>query len=480
MTTAPLLRRLERAPAITAKTSDSPSPRWSNEWIYFCVVVAAWCFTPLIRRLIDYHNGAFNPIQITSTIPYIVTLPMLFYCFRPERIARLTPAFKWFAGLWFAVFLYGLVVAIYRGNMNAALYEATQYIVPMIMGIWLAGDEIENPRLMGRLSVIMLIFGGIVALYGVYQFVAPPPWDALWLEGGGFESMGVAEPFQIRVFSTLNASGPAGDFFAAVLVICLPYLEVKRIWIWPFVGVVGGALLLTLVRSAWIGLIVGAVVYLIMSPRRVRTVPFIVVYALLLAFLVAGLPTLLGAGTQSDLVTTRLQTFGDVDHDGSAIARTSEIQDAFAVGLEDPIGEGLGNIGSSSALSANPDTPRGNNLDSGYLARFIELGWAGCLGYLVVIFGSLAFMIPAALRQYDGRHPTLYSEAMATIIATAVALCVQLVWADAAGDAHLGTQGFVFWLAMGIGFRRLPPGTDLSGPVPGAKPVRSYGLRART
>jgi hypothetical protein len=242
---------------------------------------------------------------------------------------------------------------------------------------------------------------------------------------------------------------------------------------WPFVGVVGAALLLTLVRSAWIGLIVGAVVYLIMSPRRLRAIPFIVVYSVLLAFLVAGLPALLGASGQSDLVTTRLMTFGDVDHDGSAIARTIEIQDAFEKGLQNPLGMGLGNIGSSAALSANPDGPSGNNLDSGYMARFIELGWGGFAGYLIVIFGSLAVMIPAALKRYKGR-PTLHSEAMATIVATAVALCVQLVWADAAGDAHLGTQGFVFWIAMGIGFRRLPPGTDLSGPVPGAKTVPAF------
>ena len=88
-----------------------------------------------------------------------MTLPLALYCFRPERFARLTPAFKWFAAIWFAAFMYGLVVAVFVGNTNAALYEATQYIVPMLIGIWLAGDEIENPRLMGRLSVIMLIFG---------------------------------------------------------------------------------------------------------------------------------------------------------------------------------------------------------------------------------------------------------------------------------------------------------------------------------
>ena len=460
-TTATVLRRLRRAPAPLAGVAAAPSKGWSLSWMYFVFIVSAWCFVPLLRRLLDWHNGFYNPVQITSTIPYIVTLPLVFICFRPERIARMTSAFKMFAWVWFAVFAYGLIVALYVGNTNAALYEATQYLVPMLMGIWLAGDEIENPRLMGRISVVLMIFGGLVALYGLAQFVNPPAWDALWLQGGGYQSMGVAEPFRIRVFSTLNSAGPAGDFFAAVIILALPFFDLKRVWVWPFAGALGAALLLTLVRSSWIGLVVGCIAYLLMSPRRFRAIPFIAIFAALLVFLAASLPALLGAGGQSDLVTTRMQSLTDVDHDDSAITRTAEIQDAFEKALENPFGLGLGNIGSSAALSANPETPSGNNLDSGYMARLLELGWGGFAGYLFVVLGGVTAMIVGGIKRNKGRL-TVNSEVMRTNIATAVALCVALVWADAAGDAHLGTEGFIFWIAMGIGFRRLPPGRDSS------------------
>ena len=48
-----------------------PAPRWSLEWSYFVLVMLAWCFTPLLRRLIDWHNGFFNPVQITRAwIPF--------------------------------------------------------------------------------------------------------------------------------------------------------------------------------------------------------------------------------------------------------------------------------------------------------------------------------------------------------------------------------------------------------------------------
>jgi hypothetical protein len=323
----------------------------------------------------------------------------------------------------------------------------------MLVGVWLAGQKIEHPQLMRQLSTVLLIFGGIVAAYGCAQFVNPMPWDVLWVEGGDFRSLGNPAPFQIRVFSTLNQAGPAADFFVAAFMLTLPSfsLSLKRAWIWPFLAMLGAALLLTLVRSSWIGLVVGVVTYLVVSPRRILAAPFIGVYAVLLAFLVASLPAFLGAAQNSDIITSRIASFGDVDHDTSAIARTSEIQDALAQGLENPVGAGLGMIGASSALSSNPETPSGNNLDSGYMARFIELGWGGFAAYVFVVIGGLLTLISSAFRKTDGRQKP---EEMKVIIATAAAMCAALVWGDAAGDSHLGIDGLIFWIAMGIGFRR--------------------------
>jgi hypothetical protein len=235
-----------------------------------------------------------------------------------------------------------------------------------------------------------------------------------------------------------------------MIMLSLPAIALKRVWIWPMLSLLGAALLLTLVRSSWIGLVLGVVVYLALSPRRFRAFPFLLVYATLLAFFIASLPAFLGAGGNGDMLTSRIATLGDVDHDSSALARSTEISDAFAQGLENPIGVGLGTIGASSALSANPTSPSGNNLDSGYMARFLELGWLGCAGYLVVVIGGLGVLIASAFRRNRGRaKPT----DLVVLIATAAAMCTALAWGDAAGDSHLGLDGLLFWMAMGIGFR---------------------------
>jgi len=425
--------------------ATQPRPAgWSLEWSYFALVMAAWCFTPLLRRLIDWHNGFFNPVQIASTIPFLATLPLALVALRPERLARIPSALKVLACVWVATFAYGLMLAVLFGNLAAGVYETIQYLVPMLAGLWLAGSDLDDARLMRRLSWVVLPLAAVVAAYGIVQFVQPAPWDALWINGGNFTSMGEAVPFGLRIFSTLNSTGPAADFFGMCIIFSLPFLRLRSVWVWPLITALGSALLLTLVREAWVGLLAGAAAYLVWSPQRVRALPFFVLGAIALSLLVSTLPAFLGAGQNSDVITSRISSLGDVSHDESALARTSEIQDSIQAGLANPAGVGLGQIGSSSALSANPSSASGNNLDSGYMARLLELGWLGFAGYLFVVIGS-AFAIARGIARSEQRQWK----------AVAIAICAALMWSDAAGDSHLGLDGLWFWMAVGFGMHGL-------------------------
>ncbi|MBD5657231.1 MAG: O-antigen ligase family protein, partial [Candidatus Eremiobacteraeota bacterium] len=112
-----------------------------------------------------------------------------------------------------------------------------------------------------------------------------------------------------------------------------------------FTIVVGAALLLTLVREAWIGLVIGCAIYLVVSPLRMRAVPIFAASAVLFVFLIASLPAVLGSGPSSDVISARVSTLGDTDNDESAITRRHEIDDALAIGLAHPLGSGLGTTG---------------------------------------------------------------------------------------------------------------------------------------
>jgi putative inorganic carbon (HCO3(-)) transporter len=452
MTSVALRRPPARAKPPDAKSAPARAS-WPFEWFYFSFVMLAWCFTPLLRRLNDWHNGFFNPVQLASTIPFVLTIPLALIALRPERLARLTPAFKAFACVWLATFGYGMLLAILVGNMAAGLFESIQYLVPMLAGIWLAGSDLDNSELMRRLSRIVLPIATVVGVYGLVQFVQPAPWDVLWIEGGKFTSMGDPVPFGLRIFSTLNSTGPAADFFAICIVFSLPFCRVRNLWIWPLIALLGSVLLLTLVREAWVGLIVGVAIYLAVSPARFRVLPFLALYGIVFSVLISSLPAFLGAGQNSDVITSRISSLGDVSHDESALARTSEIQVAIQQALANPFGSGLGQIGSSAALSANPASASGNVLDSGYLARLLELGWLGFAGYLFVVMGGFVAMLVGIIRAATDPRKTMSREHLIWTSA-AVAICAAFMWSDAAGDAHLGLSGLFFWIAMGFGMHR--------------------------
>jgi hypothetical protein len=271
-------------------------------------------------------------------------------------------------------------------------------------------------------------------------------------------------PFAMRVFSTLNSPGPAADFFALTMLLTLPLLRLRNIWTWPLFAALGAALLLTLIREAWVGLLVGTLVYLLMSPRRFAALPALAAYAILLGFFVSSLPALLGSGPNADVIVSRISTFGDVAHDESAVTRQNEINDALTAGLANPIGAGLGTVGTAAKLGSNPlSSVVGNVLDSGYLSRLLELGWLGTIGYLAVVLGGPIALAIALLQ----RGSALGIDARVAG-ATAVAMCAALAWGDAANDAHLGFDGFFFWIALGLGSLALQPSaTRAPAPVRG-------------
>lgn len=429
-----------QAPAVAVTT------RWPFEWMYFSATMVAWSFTPLLRRLVDFHNGFFNPVSVYSLLPFLLVMPLALFCLRKGRLLRIGALFKRFSFIWIGTFGYGFVIAAALDNLGAATFSLAQYLVPMIAGIWLAGQDISPALAFRRLCVILFPCALLVALYGVFQWVDPPPWDVMWIDGSGFNSAFNPVPFGMRVFSTLNSPQPAADFCALTMVLLFPLVRFKNVWTWPLIGALGSALLLTLVREAWVGLIVGIVAYLVLSPRRLLALPAIGLFAVLLSVLVSTLPVVLGSGPNSDVISSRITTLTDVSHDESALFRQQEIRDALEAGLANPIGTGLGNIGTSARLGSASGS-LGTDLDSGYLSRLLELGWLGTLAYLgVVIVGPL--MLAARIVTAPAENP---ADVQAKVIgAASIAVCAVLVWADAANDSHYGLDGMFFWIALAM------------------------------
>lgn len=417
---------------------------WSIEWLYFSLLLAAWCFTPFIRRYIDWKSGAFNSLALFSLVPYAMLVPLAVMSFSTVRLRRISPTFKTLATVWLGTFSYGLVLGIVNGNVASATFSFIQYVSPMVVGFWLTGQPINITAAFRRVAIILCVFGTGVAVYGIFQYISPPPWDVFWIYSTDFTSSGLPEPFQMRIFSTLNSAGPCADVLDLVILLALQFFRLRSIWVLPVSTALGAALMLTLVRVDWIALVIGVVVYILLSPRRLNAIPILGIFAFSIVLMITTLPTLLGADTHTMAIVDRLSTFNDINDDVSAVDRKSEISDAASHSLLNPIGDGLGTIGVSARLNAHGNL-LGVVLDSGYLSRLVELGWIGFVGYCYVLFAGVVSIIRAPSlagrnKDYDFR----------TVVATAAAMCIALIWLDAAADSHYGVDAVLFWIAMSL------------------------------
>jgi hypothetical protein len=331
---------------------------------------------------------------------------------------------------------------------------------PVTAAIWLATQELGSSDALARVAKITMVVAAGVAIYGIFQFISPPPWDVAWVVNSDMETSGPPEPFSLRIFSTLNSTGPCADFLAIVVVMGFCGIGFRAIINWAVTVLSTGALALTLVRSAWLALVAGVVAYLVCSPRRKVMLPGVIAFTCLTAFLVISLPTILGDNRDGSQVIDRLQTFGDLDHDYSAIDREDQIYTAVAAAIANPVGPGLGNVGNGTKLKNESQTA--NQIDSGYVSRFYELGFLGCALYLVTIFGSLVALLARL------RDKTIDARGRNTI-ATAATICVVMLVLEAAGDSYYGITGLYFWIALGVGLQ-----AQATKPI--GKRIKSVGL----
>src|SRR5262249_404417 len=110
----------------------------------------------------------------------------------------------------------------------------------------------------------------LVAVYGLVQYMTVPPWDAFWMRHVEMNSIGLPLPLEIRVFSTLNSPGPTAQFFAFCVVAMLFVRKWRGMFKWPGVVIVTLCLLTTLVRSAWLILIVMMLVFVLTSASTMK------------------------------------------------------------------------------------------------------------------------------------------------------------------------------------------------------------------
>ena len=387
----------------------------------FAVCFILFCLAPFLRRLVDVSAGYEGTGLMISgpLLAIMVPAPWLLMRLTGGRAvdATLRPFF-----IMCACGFYGTFLTIVGGDLTQAASGAVKWLGPPIYGMWLYGEAKQDDRLADTMARASMLLIPLLGLYGFWQYVNPPIWDRFWMTFTVIASIGQPEPFMVRVFSTMNAPAGYATFTAAGLLL---FGFRRSRWL----AVVAAApsvlgLMLSMYRTAWIGLGVGVVIGLF-HPQTWRRAAILliavpVVGALAITFTPAG-----------DALQERLQSFGSVSEDASGLERLSEYSDLLNADNGTLVGHGFGTV---DVMQAGAKA-----LDGQFIVSWFTFGliW-GILGTVAVIWAGLQGAFGA------WRTGTLSGMATSAVLAC---LLIQIPLATISSSEI----GFLFWSFAAIG-----------------------------
>ncbi|WLE63452.1 glucose-6-phosphate isomerase [Burkholderia plantarii] len=387
-----------------------------------------WFLGPEVRRLADWSRGAYTPTSLIQIAPLAVTMIAGLGLLRHYRVLaqrRGLPMLMILLGLGYA-YLIGLVSA----GVLAATYDLANWIYPVLIGFHIAVNARDYPEyrevIMSTFIWGMLVMGA----YGMVQFFIMPSWDVLWMVGSQMASQGEPVAYGVRVFSTMNSSGPFAFAMMGALVFMLAATQRVR-WLAGAAGFI--AFMLCLVRSTWGGWVIALAVQLAKSSNRVR------VRMVVGAVVLAGLSVpLLTVGPVADRLGQRLESITNLKDDRSYDDRNKFYATFAQTAFTDVAGEGLGATGSSTKLSSDSgELGKYGSFDSGVMNVPFVLGWPGTLLYLSGTLWLLARALRVSFRLKDDKY-------VAACVSLAISIFAMLVFTN----SLIGTGGSLLFMSL--------------------------------
>jgi len=410
---------------------------------YATLVLATWVLAPEVRRIVDWQSS-FHALSIFSVLPLLSLMPAVFVL--PSAWSRIGTAYRQVSWLWFIAFGYAFIVAFVSGSAFSALYDLAQFLVPFFLGIILAASADEDIQVVYERNVNSILWlAAITSVYGIFQYISPPPWDVYWAQQANVESgQGITASFNFRIFGTLNSTGPLSNFLNFAILLNVPRLRLSRWWVGILLVPSVIALVLTEVRAEWLALALGIVVFSLLSPKRGSVL--VTLGGVVAIFIVAGSVLLSvvnseGASATVYNLSRRISTFGAISSDASAISRQDQTNVAVKEGMTEPLGQGLGASGNSTKLAGGT----GAGIDNGFASRFYEMGVIGFIVYEIALLVGMFTTFRMYRRYIRGQNVWA-----ANFMAVAVAGQVVLFISEIDADHHSALTALFFWFTLFI------------------------------
>lgn len=393
---------------------------WRKPTLYLGYMWWVWFLTPEVRRVVDLSVG-YTEASLVMLAPYLVTGvalgAVLMNLHRLGRAARL--AFAFIAmGL-----LYAYAVGVLHNGPLAATFDLLNWGAPVISSAYVL-THYHHAEAFRSVVQRTFMWGLLVmGLYGLVQYFYLPAWDGYWMDNAPLFSIGISEPLEVRVFSTLNAPNPFAIVLMAGLLLTFSARGALRAF-GAAAGFIGFGL--SAVRAAWGGWVVGLLVISLNLPLRlrVRLLGSITFIGILIVPLFSVEPI-------SELVGQRLETVTDLENDVSFNARLALYADLPNFIAGNLLGQGLGATGVATQLNANDNELL--NLDSGIIAVLYAFGLFGTIYFVGGAFVLFIRAIALGVRSHD-----LTNTAYAGITVAALSQF-------ALSNTWVGVTGMVVW-----------------------------------
>jgi hypothetical protein len=400
---------------------------------YVSLICWLWFLSPGIRRIVDYRAAWIPATAVLLAPPLAICAPALWLIADWRKMLKrpVAPLLCILAACFYAAGL-GMV----HFPTRLVIQDLLTWLAPLLFAFTVYRHHEQAPEMFAAFEKAFLYGMIVLSIYGLVQFFLMPAWDVLWMEqlNDILNSIGNPVATEVRVFSTMNAPQVLASYLAVGLLIAFnSRLQIRFVSI-PLALL---CLMLTLARSGWVAVTVGAVYLLFTMPRRQQV-------QMVMAGLL-GIGLLILAMQNQDLqqvISDRFQTLTDVRADMSFTDRVAGYKSVFADFLNNPFGRGLG----VTPALAEDSTGKSGYLhggqsfalqDSTVATIVTTLGSAGSLVVLCAIFplGRRLFFTasihPASSRTIRAILLALLAEAMLNAVV-------------------IGPIGFLTWASVGF------------------------------
>ncbi|WP_019913299.1 O-antigen ligase family protein [Paenibacillus sp. HW567] len=391
-----------------------------------------WAVAPELRRIADWAEGVYHSVSLLSLAPLLtgaaLAIPVL------KEIHRIRKSSTRIMMLFAVALAYGSLIGLAKNGIGS-VYDLANYIVPLLLIPFFAVTRFK-PKDIDRLLYAYANIAVLVAVYGIIQYLTVPPWDAFWMRNADMMSIGTPYPLEIRVFSTLNSPGPAATFLVFALVPMILEKKWQGTLRWAGVLLVVICLLTTLVRSAWLVLLVMLLVYIASSSSKGKwkTLLQLVFVGAALFWIVPKLPGAEG-------LVARMETLTSVEQDHSYNERLNLWQNMLPMVAANPVGQGIGSVGQGTKLGNGGELGEYGNMDNGFIALLLTFGVLGALFFFGAL-GAVIKQIVVRVTSKDSLQP--YARLSLAAWMGAVASLVS-------DNGFPGLKGYLIWMLIGLG-----------------------------